>query len=326
MRRRDFIKVIAGSTAGWPLIAYAQQPVTPVIGFLHSGLPVAISPNVVMFRNGLAEMGYVEGRNATIEYRWAEGQYDRLPKLASELVRKQVSVIVAGSTPAAVSVAPATSTIPIVFTGVSGDPVKLGLVKSFNRPGGNITGIYTLTSALEPKKLEVLHELLPTTTAVGFLSNPGNPNAEVQIREMRIAARSLGLQLALSNASSESELDASFAALKARAAALIVGADPFFTSQRDRLVALAARHLLPAIYEYREFPAIGGLVSYGTSLTGAYRQAGVYAGQILKGTKAGDLPVVQPTKFELVINLKTAKALGLTVPPTLLARADEVIE
>jgi putative tryptophan/tyrosine transport system substrate-binding protein len=323
MKRREFIAALAG-TAAWPLAARAQQPTMPVIGFLNSTSPGPHAPMVAAFRRGLGEAGYVEGRNVAIEYRWAEGQYDRLPALATDLVRRQVSVIAATSTPAALAV-PIT-TIPIVFT-TGNDPVKLGLVSSLNRPGGNITGSTFFNNALGPKRLQLLRELTPSANAFAMLVNPSNPNTASDTEQMQLAARSLGVQILTVAASNERDFDAAFASLvEQRVAAVIVNSDPFFYSRRDQLTALAASHAVPAIYEVREFTTAGGLMSYGTSVTDAYRQAGVYVGRILKGESAGDLPIQQPVKFEFVINLKTAKTLGLEVPDKMLVAADEVIE
>jgi putative ABC transport system substrate-binding protein len=323
--RRDFITLIGGAAAAWPLAARAQPPAMPVIGFLSSELPSQMVHLADAFRQGLGETGYVEHRNLGIEYRWAEGRYDRVPALAADLVKRQVAVIVAtgGSV---VPAKAATTTIPIVF--VSGaDVVDSGIVASLNRPGGNITGVVIFTAVLVAKRLELLRELVPTAAAIGMLVNPANRNTEGQKRDALEAARALGIQLHIAGASSERDFEPAVARLlQQQAGSLMVSGDPFFNSRREQLVALASRHGLPAIYDLREFAEAGGLMSYGTSRTDAYRLAGVYAGRVLKGDKPGDMPVVQPTKFELVINLKTAKALGLTVPLTLQVAADEVIE
>jgi len=329
MKRRAFIALIGGAVAAWPLATRAQQPkAMPVIGFLHSASASSNAHLVDAFRRGLAEAGYVEGRNVTIEYRWAEGHYDRLAGLAADLVRRPAAVILGGAPPAARAAKAATTTIPIVF--VSGDdPTKSGLVEKLNRPGGNITGISVFSgSQLGAKHVQLLHELVPTAAAIALLVNPANSTqTEAQTEQTEAAAHRVGLRLHVVNASTESDFEKAFAMLAAqRADALIVGGDPFFTSQRERLVALAARHALPVVYNLREFVAAGGLMSYGSSITDAYRQAGLYTGRILQGVQPSDLPVVLPTKFELVINLKTAKALGLEVSPMLLATADEVIE
>ena len=326
MRRREFITLMGASMAAWPRAARTQQPAMPVIGFLNSASPEAHAPKITAFRQGLKEAGYVEGHNVAIEYRSAEGHYDRLPALAADLVRRQVAEIVALGTPAALAAKAASSTIPIVIN-VGIDPAQIGLVASFNRPGGNVTGLAVLTVELAAKQLEVLHELLRTSAAVALLVNPNTAVTEPVIKGVRDAARSLGLQLHILNASTEGEIDAAFGKLiELRAGALVVGGDPFFNSRRDQIVALAARHALPAIYEWREFVVAGGLMSYGTDLADAYRQVGIYAGKILKGAKPADLPVERVVRLELVINLKTAKTLGLTFPITLLGRADEVIE
>ena len=326
MRRREFITLMGGSMSAWPRAARAQQPAMPVIGFLHGASPGAYAPMMTAFRQGLKEAGYVEGHNVAIEYRWAEGHYDRLPALAADLVRRQVAEIVTVGTPAALAAKAASSTIPIVIL-VGTDPVQIGLVASLNRPGGNVTGLAGLTVEVEAKQLEVLHELLRTSAAVALLVNPNNPHTEPETKVVQDAARSLGLQLHVLDASTEGEIDTAFGKLiELRAGGLLVSVDAFLTSQRDQIVALAARHAVPAIYGVREFATAGGLMSYGTDVADAYRQVGIYAGKILKGAKPADLPVQQVARVEFVINLKTAKTLGLTFPITLLGRADEVIE
>jgi putative ABC transport system substrate-binding protein len=327
MKRRELMLLLGGAAVSWPLAARAQQKAMPVIGFLSGALPGPYAPYAAAFHQGLSETGYVEGQNLAIEYRWAEGHYDRLPGLAADLVGRKVDLIAASGGSVSVRAAKsATSTIPIVFTS-GDDPVATGLVASLARPGGNLTGVSFLVVELNPKRLELLSELVPQAKVIALLVNPNNSNAERTMRDAQDAARAKGVQLPILKAGSETEIDAAFAALvDLHAGALVVGNDPFFNSRRERLVALASRHAVPAIYEWREFAVAGGLISYGTSLTSVYRQSGTYTGRILKGAKPADLPVQQPTKFELVINLKTAKALGLTVPQTLLVRADEIIE
>jgi putative tryptophan/tyrosine transport system substrate-binding protein len=329
MRRRAFITLLGGAVAAWPLAARAQQGAMPVIGFLNSGSPGERTHLVAAFHQGLGETAYVDGRNVTIEYRWAQGRYDRLPALADELVRQQAAVITAtGDTVSPRAAKAATTTIPIIFV-MGGDPVAAGLVPSFNRPGGNITGVSLVASALAElvaKQLELLHELAPKAVVVGILLNP-RPSSEVDLSQLQSVARSKGLELVVLRANTDRDIEAAFAALvQKHAEALLIEPDVFFLDRREQLVALAARHAIPAVYSRREYAAIGGLMSYGTSLADAYRHAGIYTGRVLKGEKPADLPVLQPTKFELVINLKAAKALGLKVPLTLQVAADEVIE
>jgi putative ABC transport system substrate-binding protein len=327
MRRRDFISMLGGAAAALPLAARAQQAAMPVVGFLSARSAGAFAPLLPAFHQGLKEAGYTEGQDVAIDYRFAEGQYNRLPALAADLVRRQVAVIAAISgTPAALAAKAATTVIPIVFAN-GGDPLTSDLVASLNRPGGNITGVTFLTTTIVAKRLEMLRALVPTAILIAFLVNPNNPIAEAETKSAEGGGRTLGLQMHVLNASTENEIDTAFAILvQQRADALLVAADPLFIDRKEQLVALAARHALPAIYFDREFPALGGLMAYGTDYAASYRQAGIYTGRILKGEKPADLPVMQPTKFELIINLKTAKALALTVPLTLQVAADEVIE
>ena len=325
MERRRFITLFGGAAAVWPLGARAQQSALPVVGFLNSRGPGGNETILGAFRRGLKETGFVEGQNVTIEYRWADNQYDRLPTLAADLVDRQVAVIVSNGPPIRAAKA-ATSTIPIVFA-VGFDPLTFGLVSSLSRPDGNLTGVSILDVEIGPKRLELLHELIPAAAAVALLVNPTTPAAEAIAIDVQEAARALGLKLHVLHAATDRDLDTVFATLtQLRADALIIGADPFFTSRSRRLGELTAAQRVPAISEFREFAAAGGLISYGTSLADAYRQVGIYTGRILKGERPSDLPVQQATKVELILNLKTAKALGITVPNTLLGRADEIIE
>ena len=326
MRRRDFIILLAGAMGGWPSAARAQQKVMPVVGFLNTGSPGPTAPFVAAFLQGLHETGYVEGQNVAIEYRWAEGNDDRLPGLAADLVGRKVDVIATIAAAPALAAKKATSTIPIVFAGV-GDPIGSGLVASLARPDGNLTGFSNINVELTPKRFELLSELVPQAKIVALLVNPTNMNTENIIGEMQEAARAKAVQLAILKAATETEIDAAFATLvELHAGALLVAGDPFFFGRREQLLALASRHAVPASYMWREFAVAGGLISYGTRVTAAFRQAGSYAGRILKGAKPADLPVQQTTIFDLVVNQKTAEALGLTVPPSILARATEVID
>jgi putative tryptophan/tyrosine transport system substrate-binding protein len=327
MRRREFLGLLGGAAAAWPLAARAQQPSVPVVGYLSSGTAVVFADMADAFRLGLSEAGYVAGHNVTIEYRWAEGQYDRLPSLAADLVQRRAAVIVvSGGAVSALAAKTATATIPIVFI-MGDDPVQYGLVASLNRPGSNITGVNLFVATLVAKRIELLTELVPTAASIALLSNPTNPNSSVDVQEAHAAAAALGKQLQVMNASNESEIDAAFGSIaKQRIGAAVIGTDIFFTNRRPQVVRLAAEHAVPTMHIWRESVVAGGLVSYGISHTEPYRQAAGYTARILKGEKPTDLPVLQPTKFELVINLKTAKGLSLQVPAKLLALADEVIE
>jgi len=327
MRRREFIAIVGCTAAAWPLASRAEQSAMPVIGFLNSASPQPFANYVAGFRAGLKQTGYVDGQNVTIEFRWAEGHYDRLPEMAADLVRRKVAVLVAtGGGPSITAAKTSTTTIPIVFT-IGSDPVRLGFVTSLSRPGGNITGVNLFVVAMESKRLGLLRALVPGVQLIAVLLNPNLQTYTQQKSDVEEAARVIGQQIHLLSASNESEIDAAFAtAVKLRAGAMLVSGDPFFNSQHDKIIALAARYAIPAIYEQREHALAGGLMSYGTNLSEGYRQAGVYAGRILKGEEPGNLPVVQASKFELVINLKTAKALGIEVPPNLSAEADEIIE
>jgi putative ABC transport system substrate-binding protein len=325
MRRRDFITLLGGAAAS-PLAAQAQQRPMPVIGFLHARSPEDFTAQLTALRRGLAGNGFVEGQSITIEYRWARGQYDQIPAMAEELVHLPAGLLVTGAEPSVLAAKAATSSIPIVFV-VGTDPIKLGIVTSFNRPGGNATGVYILTTSLEAKRLGLLHELVPRADLIGVVLNPNNPAAQDQLTQLQGAASALGLPIKVLDASSPSEIDKAFDVVaREHVAALIVASDPFFDTRHEQIVALAARHAVPAMYQFRQYPAAGGLISYGIDLPDAYRQAGVYAGRILKGTHPNDLPVLEATKFELVINLKTAKALGIKISDNLMSLADEIIE
>jgi putative ABC transport system substrate-binding protein len=326
MKRREFI-ILSGAAVTWPLVARAQQPTVPVVGFLGAASPDGYAPFVGGFIRGLKEAGFSDGENVAIAYRWAEGQYDRLPALASDLVVKRASVIVAtGGLPPSLAAKEATKTIPIVFT-LGSDPVKFGLVASLNRPGGNVTGVSLFAYLLDAKRLQFLHELVPSSTTIALLANPDSPQADAQVADVEAASRTLGQKVIVLKASSDSDLDETFAVLAQRnVSALLVSADPFFLSRRVQIVNSVARLAVPAMYEWRQFAEVGGLMSYGVDLIDAYRQAGVYVAKILNGAKPADLPVLQPTKFEFVINLKTAKKMGLDVPAKLEALADDVVE
>jgi ABC-type uncharacterized transport system substrate-binding protein len=325
VKRRTFI-VGLGSAAAWPVVARAQQPSMPVIGVLGAASAQGFAAQVAAVRQGLRELGFVEGQNLTIEYRWAEDQFDRLPALADDLVSRRVAVIVTvGGTATALAAKAATTTIPIVFA-LGADPVRSGLVASLNRPGGNVTGAAALSELLNPKRLQLAHELAPEATVIAFLHNPKNPNFASEVQKVDEAARALGRQLLMLTVTSAQQFDSVFTAVRERIGALVVADDPIFTNGREQLIAVTTRFGVPTIYPYREFIVAGGLMGYGTDSAGRFRQAGIYTGRILKGEKTADLPVILPTKFELVINLKTAKTLGLTIPETLLATADEVIQ
>ena len=326
MIRREFITLLGGAVATWPLAARAEQSAIPVIGFLHSASPLPFARLVAAFQEGLSENGYVEGRNVAIEYRWAYGQYDRLPALAAELVERQVAVLLGFGPVASLVAKAATATIPVVFS-TGDDPVKVGLVGNLNRPDGNVTGVQIFTGELEPKRLGLLSQMVPQASLIAMLVNPGSPQSEILVNDAQAAASAIGRQVFAVHAGTEGDFEPAFGTIAQRqAGALLVSNDIFFNSMRDKLVALAARYRVPAIYEFREFAAAGGLMSYGTSLTDVYRQNGIYAGKILRGAKPVELPVFRLTKFEFIINLNTAKALGIEVPPGLSAIADEVIE
>jgi len=325
VRRREFIKLLGGAAAAWPLAARAQQMALPVVGML-SASSAAKASFLAGFREGLRDAGYIEGQNVVIEARWAEGQYDRLPVLAAELIHRPAAIIVASGLPSVFAAKAATSTIPIVFTS-AGDPVQLGIVASLNRPGGNITGVNFFSVEVASKRLELLIEVVPTVTVIGLLTNPNNPRTDVEIGQLQAAARTVGKQILVVKASGERDFDVAFETLvQERASAVLIPAEPLFFLWREQLVALAARHALPAMYDVREYTAAGGLLSYGLSLTDTYRLVAGQVARILKGAKPADLPILQPTKFELVVNLRTAKTLGLTIPESFLLRADEVIE
>jgi len=325
MKRRQFITLLGGAAAAWPLAARAQT--LPVIGFMSARSPEDTAPELKAFHAGLGEGGFTDGSNVTIEYRWARGDYRRLPLLADELLQRHVSVLVAtGGDASAGAAKAATTTVPVVFT-MGSDAVKAGLVQSFNRPGGNVTGSVILSEEMEQKRFDILREMVPDVTIFGAMVNPNYPPSADQVRDLELAAPKIGRQLVVAKAGNDSELEAVFATLSsARIGALLVASDPYFDTRRSRIIAFAAQHRLPAIYQFREYAVEGGLISYGPSITDAYRQVGMYAARILKGERPADLPVLQPTKFDFVINLKTAKTLGISVPATLLARADEVIE
>ena len=326
MRRREFISLLGGAAAAWPRAARAQQPGMRVVGFLHYGAPETHAHIVAAFRQGLRDSGLVEGQNVAVEYRWAKGQYDRLPALAADLVQRQVAAIAAAGLVGAQAAKAATATIPVAFA-VGPDPVASGLVASLNRPGGNVTGVSLISLELAAKRFELLRELMPQIRVIALLINPNNPSTATELTDAEAAARTLGLQIRKVTASNDHDLDAAFATMQApRVDALIVSQDGYYLYRRDQIIALAARHAVPAVYPWREYPAAGGLMSYAPSLAEGYRQVGIYIGKTLKGANPADLPVEQPTKFELVINLKTAKALGLDVPWFLQQRADEVIE